>query len=251
MPRATMPWEVAAFFEQVARGVSEAVLERLMAFLTFLPHKVGGARAWRVECAALLTAVRARALQEDASGTLPHRACGGRTPQKLAFRFVQMAAMEFKPKSKTSWWPWVALACGVLGQQTADLGDALDRVCSKWVDQLLERFNLAVRKFGLERPPRESQVVFAAGAKASLKHPAPAPLAEAAYEIRRIVDLKAPSPWKVLGLQRGADTAVIRQRYRELALLLHPDKCGLPEATAAFRAVHEALMAATRGAPKF
>ena len=219
---------------------------RLQEFLFQMPHKPGGARAWRVECASLLTATRRHALLAASAGEQPNCACGGRTSQDLAFRFLQTSANLFKPKAKNSWWPWVALASGVLGHPTEDLALCLVLVSKQWEVQLRSCFQQAINKFGLERPKVDSPLSVFAGAPEASKRPATAPLLDAESEVRRVCSLTRPSAWKVLGVERRASLAECRQRYRELVLLVHPDKCDDPRAGAAFRAVHEAFLAASR-----
>lgn len=46
--------------------------------------------------------------------------------------------------------------------------------------------------------------------------------------------------YKVLGLERSADAAQVKQAYRERAKYCHPDVNSSPKASTAFRAVHEA-----------
>ena len=58
--------------------------------------------------------------------------------------------------------------------------------------------------------------------------------------------------WEVLNLPRGSDARAIRQRYRELVLLEHPDKRPeLPDADARFAeitAAYRELMEGPKGA---
>ena len=81
-----------------------------------------------------------------------------------------------------------------------------------------------------------------------LKREAPAELRDAISEVTRIVNMKKPTAWQVLNLLPGTSLELVRQRYRELILLVHPDKCALPAAAAAFREVHSAFGAACRAA---
>ena len=53
------------------------------------------------------------------------------------------------------------------------------------------------------------------------------------------------SPFALLGLAEGADLSAVRQAYRRRAFELHPDRNPSPDATAAFRAVHEAYQTLT------
>ena len=100
MNRGRMPFHIEIFFEDVAEPTPPPFVDRLTAYLFLMPQKLGGARALRVECASLLTVVRRHALQAAAAGIKGHRACGGRTSQELAFRFLETAAGAFNPKSK-------------------------------------------------------------------------------------------------------------------------------------------------------
>ena len=50
-----------------------------------------------------------------------------------------------------------------------------------------------------------------------------------------------PRPCGILGVPPSADEAMIRKSYRMMAKLLHPDKCSLPEAEAAFKRVKDAF----------
>jgi DnaJ-domain-containing protein 1 len=52
--------------------------------------------------------------------------------------------------------------------------------------------------------------------------------------------LAAGSAWEVLQLKKGAGAADVKRRYKELARKLHPDKCSIEGATAAFQKVQEA-----------
>lgn len=249
MKRAAMPLDVRIFFEDVEKTTPPPFVARLEAFLMSSPQKSGGARMWRVECASLLTELRRHALQAAAAGIKGDRVCGGRTPQELAFRFLQTAADRFQAKSKNSWWPWVALALGVLGMAIEKLREALMAVSNKWAKQLLDCFGRAVTTFGIridiedDIPPSVCGVMGGA-----LKREAPAELRDAISEVTRIVNMKKPTAWQVLNLLPGTSLELVRQRYRELILLVHPDKCALPAAAAAFREVHSAFGAACRAA---
>ncbi|GAB4813632.1 hypothetical protein N2152v2_000678 [Parachlorella kessleri] len=53
------------------------------------------------------------------------------------------------------------------------------------------------------------------------------------YEVQRV--LRCTSDYEVLKLQPGVDTVNIKRRYREMAVVLHPDKCRAPHATDAFQ----------------
>ena len=50
-----------------------------------------------------------------------------------------------------------------------------------------------------------------------------------------------PIPHEILGVPRDADEPTLRRAYRMTVKLLHPDKCVLPEADAAFKRVTEAF----------
>ena len=50
-----------------------------------------------------------------------------------------------------------------------------------------------------------------------------------------------PRPHGILGVPPNADEAMVRKSYRLMAKLLHPDKCQLPEAEAAFKRVKDAF----------
>ena len=48
--------------------------------------------------------------------------------------------------------------------------------------------------------------------------------------------------WSLLGLDPGTnDAASAKRQFRQLSLLVHPDKCSDPSAAAAFQALHSAL----------
>lgn len=243
-----MPFHLEIFFEDVAEPTPPPFVDRLTAFLLAMPQKIGGARAWRVECASLLTVLRRHALQAAAAGIKGHRACGGRTSQELAFRFLQTAAGAFKPRSKVSWWPWVALALAVLGMPVETLRESLMAVSNQWAGQLQNLFNKAVKSFGLWLGDDDHSPTALAGKSGTLKRKAPAELRDAGSEITRIMNMMKPSAWDVLGLPPGTSLDLVRQRYRDLILLVHPDKCELPAAAAAFREVHAAFGAASRTA---
>ena len=56
---------------------------------------------------------------------------------------------------------------------------------------------------------------------------------------------KATLPHQILGVPSGIDEPTLRKAYRACAKLLHPDKCSLPEADAAFSSAHGTLEGAT------
>ena len=238
-----MPADLMAFFTEAAAPSPPDLTQRMLKFMSFKPQKAGGARDWRVECAALLTMSRRQALQVAAAGAPPHRACGGRTLAELVFRFMQVAAQNFKPKSKLSWWPWVALACGISGISVLHLTEAVSQLDKQWVERLRVVFQLATNKFNLPKAlPQPSVPTALAGPMSPVKRKDTTELGDAASEIHRIMGAPMTS-WCVLGLERRAGAAEVRSRYRALALLTHPDKCGLEQATAAFRRVQEAYEA--------
>ena len=53
--------------------------------------------------------------------------------------------------------------------------------------------------------------------------------------------LEASNPANALGIDNGAQPAVVRKAYRRLAMLLHPDKCALPDAEQAFKKLSQAF----------
>lgn len=57
--------------------------------------------------------------------------------------------------------------------------------------------------------------------------------AEAVRTVGTLLELDG-DPHAALGLSRGAGAAAVRRRYRELALLVHPDKCEHARAAEAF-----------------
>ena len=61
---------------------------------------------------------------------------------------------------------------------------------------------------------------------------------ETKKQIERV--LQAGTDWAVLNLPRGSKKKWLTQAYRELAKILHPDKCALPRAKQAFQRVKEA-----------
>lgn len=52
----------------------------------------------------------------------------------------------------------------------------------------------------------------------------------------------------MLQVEQGASAAVIRKRYRDLAVSLHPDKCSVPDATLAFQRLVAAFTALSKHA---
>lgn len=60
-------------------------------------------------------------------------------------------------------------------------------------------------------------------------------------EVARI--LGESDHYRVLGLDRGCSTDDVKQRYRALALLYHPDRCDHPQATAVFQKITESFRA--------
>ncbi len=68
--------------------------------------------------------------------------------------------------------------------------------------------------------------------------------ADDAKEVARV--LAAKGDWEALGLAQGSGGAVLKKRYRELAVRLHPDKCRAEDATAAFQRVHRAYQALSK-----
>uniref|UniRef100_A0A7S4BUW2 J domain-containing protein n=1 Tax=Chrysotila carterae TaxID=13221 RepID=A0A7S4BUW2_CHRCT len=67
---------------------------------------------------------------------------------------------------------------------------------------------------------------------------------DAAFECQRVLrlpDLALPA--HVLGLPHAFDPAAARKRFRQLARVLHPDKCPLPNAETAFKRINDAFQA--------
>ena len=60
---------------------------------------------------------------------------------------------------------------------------------------------------------------------------------------------KATLPHQILGVPSGIDEPTLRKAYRACAKLLHPDKCSLPEADAAFKRVAQAFEQLLHHAP--
>lgn len=65
-------------------------------------------------------------------------------------------------------------------------------------------------------------------------------------EVQRV--LCSRTDHEVLQVAPGASAAVIRKRYRELAVSLHPDKCAVPDATLAFQRLVAAFAALNKHA---
>jgi DnaJ-class molecular chaperone len=59
-----------------------------------------------------------------------------------------------------------------------------------------------------------------------------------AEEVKRVLACK--SHYEVLQLQPGCGSAVLKKRYREMAVRLHPDKCKAEKASDAFQRAHTA-----------
>lgn len=60
-------------------------------------------------------------------------------------------------------------------------------------------------------------------------------------ELRRIE--RATNDWEVLKVDRSATLAQVKSSYRKLAVAVHPDKCPLPEAQAAFQKINNSYQA--------
>ena len=63
---------------------------------------------------------------------------------------------------------------------------------------------------------------------------------EPAEMIRNILRMRHATPKRVLGLGPGARAIEVRKQYMQIARMIHPDKCHLPDATAAFQIVSKA-----------
>lgn len=114
MARATMPWTCAAFFGQVAMPTSE--VGESLGF--FARHALQGWRSSRLACGARSSVdfhPRPRLARGSARDFAPLRLWGR---GKAVYFVLQLAAQHFKPKSKISLWPRVALACGCVGPTT-------------------------------------------------------------------------------------------------------------------------------------
>lgn len=222
----------------------DPLAERLQAFVIADLGKNGGARAWRLECAAILTLLHRRALRGAAMDESTHRACGGRTATDLAYRFVKQAASDFKVSKKSSWWPWVALSIGLLGLSVAELRHLVRRIHHKWALILLDVYERAVTKFSLESvsPETESSTTGAASQDSSpaSKRPFLHSLGDADSELVRLLGVTESDPHEVLALGRRPGADVIRRRYLALARMVHPDKNSHPQADIAFRKLHHA-----------
>lgn len=59
-------------------------------------------------------------------------------------------------------------------------------------------------------------------------------------EIKRILSVHHKDYYAVLDVDFEADAGVIKKRYRQLAMLIHPDKTSLPDAEKAFDIVKKA-----------
>lgn len=67
-------------------------------------------------------------------------------------------------------------------------------------------------------------------------------------EIKRILSVHPKDYYAVLDVAFEADAGVIKKRYRQLAMLIHPDKTSLPDAEKAFDIVKKAeLILQARG----
>ena len=231
----------------------EPLAIRLQELLRQQPQKKGGARAWRVECAAVLTVSLRAACQGVGKGDATHRACGGRTAADLAYRFVKLAATNFKANSKTSWWPWVALASGLLGMPVRDLSETLPQVSRNWAALLAETYHFAMRRFNLEPVhqapgPELSGTRSVSSALPEKKRPVDDEVGRPDDEIARIMADSLADPWQVLALPPRSSAGEIRVRFRKLALLIHPDKAEHPDAHLAFCKLNEASEMAMRRA---
>ena len=248
-----MPKEVVRFLTQCRTEGQEPLASRLQEFLLHQPQKKGGARTWRVECAALLTVCLRAACQGVGKGEATHRPCGGRAATDLAYRFVKVAATSFKANSKATWWPWVALAGGLLGIAVGDLSETLPQVSKNWTFHLAATYHLAMRRFNLEPVPPvpdagQSDMHRLGGALPVNKRPVANELGLPEEEIARIMAELQSDPWQVLALPPRSSVADVRARFRKLALLIHPDKVEHPDAHLAFCKLNEASEMALRRA---
>ena len=253
MPVSPMPKEVVRFLTQCRTERQEPLASRLQELLRQQPRTKGGARTWRFECAALLTVCLQAACQGVGKGEATHCACGGRTAADLAYRFVKFAATNFKANSKTSWWPWVALASGLLGMPVRDLSETLPQVSSHWAFHLAETYHFAMRRFNLEPVlpvpgPGLSGTHSVGGALPVNKRPVADEVGRPEDEIARIMADELADPWQVLALPQRSSAGDIRARFRKLALLIHPDKVEHPDAHLAFCKLNEASEMALRRA---
>ena len=53
-------------------------------------------------------------------------------------------------------------------------------------------------------------------------------------EVNRVLSAFKLNPFQQLGLKLDADREGIRRQYRKVSLLVHPDKCSHPKASAVF-----------------
>ncbi|VTZ81388.1 uncharacterized protein PY17X_1407400 [Plasmodium yoelii] len=63
---------------------------------------------------------------------------------------------------------------------------------------------------------------------------------DAEKEINRILSNKNSSPFEILGIHQNINLDIIKNRYRQLSILIHPDKCKLEKANEAFHILNTA-----------
>ncbi|CXJ11116.1 DnaJ protein, putative [Plasmodium berghei] len=63
---------------------------------------------------------------------------------------------------------------------------------------------------------------------------------DAEKEINRILSNKNSSPFEILGIHQNINIDIIKNRYRQLSILIHPDKCKLEKANEAFHILNTA-----------